>query len=39
MECENHKATSSSVTGYREMIDKYAKEGYSYIGYIPTKWD
>lgn len=37
MECENHKATSSSVTGHREMIDKYAKEGYSYAGYIPTK--
>lgn len=37
LECENHKATSSSVTGHREIIGEYAKKGYIYVGYIPTK--
>jgi hypothetical protein len=32
LECENHKATSSNVTGHRKIIDKYAKDGYSYVG-------
>lgn len=34
---ENHKATSASITGHREIIDQYAKDGYRFAGYIPTK--
>jgi hypothetical protein len=37
LECENHKTTSSSVIGHREIIDEQAKNGYRYVGYIPTK--
>ena len=37
LECENKKATSSLVTGHREIIDEHAKNGYRYVGYIPLK--
>lgn len=37
LEYENHKATSSSITGHREIIDEQAKNGFRYAGYLPTK--
>lgn len=37
LECVNHRATDSTVTAHREIIDTHAKSGYRYIGYIPTK--
>lgn len=37
LECENHKTTSSSVIEHKEIIDEHAKNGYRYVGYIPTK--
>ena len=37
LECENHPATSSVVTGHREIIDEQAKDGYSYVGYMPLQ--
>jgi len=37
LECENHKATNSIITGHRAIIDENAKCGYRYVGYIPLK--
>jgi hypothetical protein len=28
---------SAQFTKHREIIDEYAKKGYRYVGYIPTK--
>lgn len=28
---------SISLESHRELIDQYAKEGYRYVGFIPTK--
>ena len=37
VEYENHKATSSVLKGHQEILNEYAKKGYRYIGYLPTK--
>ncbi|MDR1801040.1 MAG: DUF4177 domain-containing protein [Lachnospiraceae bacterium] len=38
IECENNIAKSSHLTNHRETIEAQAKEGYEYVGYIPTKF-
>ncbi|MCL1859781.1 MAG: DUF4177 domain-containing protein [Oscillospiraceae bacterium] len=35
----NEALMSAKFTQHREIIDKYAKKGYRYIGFIPTKTD
>ncbi|MFT3985968.1 MAG: DUF4177 domain-containing protein [Lachnospiraceae bacterium] len=30
-------AVQAVFTKHREIIDEYAKKGYGYVGYIPTK--
>lgn len=37
VKCENHNASNSNVIGHKEIIDEHAKNGYRYVGYIPTK--
>lgn len=33
---ENKKTTTAELFGHREVIEKYAKEGYHYAGFVPT---
>ncbi len=35
IEFENNKLTTAKSTMHREVIDKYAAEGFYYVGYIP----
>lgn len=35
IELENSKLTTAKSTAHRQIIDKYAAEGYSYAGYVP----
>lgn len=37
LECVNHRASDSTIVAHRKIIDEYAKNGYCYTGYIPTK--
>jgi len=34
---KSNRLIGSEFTEHREIIDEYAKAGYRYIGYIPTK--
>jgi hypothetical protein len=34
---ENEKKASGKYTKHREVIDEYAKKGFKYVGYVPTK--
>ncbi len=35
IEFENNKLTTAKSTAHREVIDKYAAEGFCYAGYVP----
>ncbi len=35
IELENNRLTSAKSTAHREIIDKYAAEGFRYAGYLP----
>ncbi len=35
IEFENNKLTMAKSTAHREVIDKYAVEGFRYVGYVP----
>ena len=34
---DNEKFLGVKLTKHQEIIDDYAKKGYRYVGYIPTK--
>ena len=34
---DNEKRVGGKFTLHRETINEYAKKGYKYVGYIPTK--
>ena len=34
---DNEKWVGGKFTQHREIINDYAKKGYKYVGYIPTK--
>ena len=34
---KNNPATNAFLAEHREIISEYAKKGYRYVGYIPTK--
>ncbi len=36
VEFENNKLTTAKNTAHREVIDKYAAEGFRYAGYVPN---
>lgn len=36
---DNESLMSSKFTEHREIISEYAKKGYRYVGFIPTKSD
>ncbi len=35
IELENNKLTTAKTTAHRDVIDKYASEGFRYAGYVP----
>ncbi len=35
IEFENNKLTTAKSTAHREVIDKYAAQGFRYVGYVP----
>jgi len=37
VESQNSKILSSYFEKHREIIEKYASDGYTYVGFIPTK--
>jgi len=36
---DNEALIASKFTQHRDIIDKYAKKGYRYVGFVPTKSD
>ena len=30
---------TSKIEGHREIIERYALQGYQYVGYVPTKFN
>ncbi|MCQ2490276.1 MAG: DUF4177 domain-containing protein [Ruminococcus sp.] len=36
IELENHKATTSELSGHHEIIEEYTEKGYTFCGSIPT---
>jgi len=37
VEVECNRFFGATITEHRDIINKYAKKGYRYVGYIPTK--
>ena len=36
IELLNHRTTTSELNGHREFIEQQAKDGYRYVGSVPT---